>query len=472
MDMKRRTTPLYCRNSGQRKNIFTILRRQVLLLICVFCAYFSILPEANAAPPKGPLVIVTSFPEAVFSRFKEEFINLYPEVKIYIRSKKTSAGISFVEERAREAADIFWASAPDAFEVLKQSGSLLKAFDATENGTKLGDYPLDDPEGFYKGFAISGYGLIWNIPYLLRNNLPVPKSWNDLKQSSYTGHIGFTAPSRSGTAHVIIETILQHQGWEKGWASISEIAGNLVTITARSFGVLDGVRSGRFGIGPVIDFFGLSAKALGAPVDFSYPENTVFVPANIAIVKRSTNPIAARAFIDYLLSDAGQQLLFEPEISRLPIRPSIYRTAPTDYPNPFNETLIKNGINFNSRLSWQRYHLVNSLFDVLATYRAQSLRRVWQVIHQAETLLINGNHPELAKKINRSRQLVSEVPVSKFEATDVSFTAKFKRHKPGLPLSERQLELEKKWRVYFRDRHNEALLIATEVLIILRQEKG
>jgi len=54
--------------------------------------------------------------------------------------------------------------------------------------------------------------------------------------------------------------------FNKGWAKMKNIAGNFKTVTARSFGVPDGVNSGDFGIGIVIDFFGLSSIGSGFPV--------------------------------------------------------------------------------------------------------------------------------------------------------------------------------------------------------------
>ena len=41
------------------------------------------------------------------------------------------------------------------------------------------------------------------------------------------------------------------------------IAGNFKTVTARSFGVPDGVNSGQFGVGVVIDFFAQNARLFG-----------------------------------------------------------------------------------------------------------------------------------------------------------------------------------------------------------------
>ena len=99
-------------------------------------------------------------------------------------------------------------------------------------------------------------------------------------------------------------------------------------MTERSFGVPDGVNSGNFGVGIVIDFFGLASKASGFPVEFVYPTVTTLVPANIAIVKNAPNPEAAGIFIEYLLSPEGQEVLLDPKIRRLPVNPATYAKAP------------------------------------------------------------------------------------------------------------------------------------------------
>jgi len=71
----------------------------------------------------------------------------------------------------------------------------------------------------------------------------------------------------------------------------------------------------------VIDFFGLSSKASGFPVDFVYPKVTTLVPANVGVINNAPHPQAARAFIDFLLSDEGQTILLDKKIMRLPVNP-------------------------------------------------------------------------------------------------------------------------------------------------------
>ena len=66
--------------------------------------------------------------------------------------------------------------------------------------------------------------------------------------------------------------------------------------------------------------FGLSAKASGFPVEFVYPKLTAIVPANVGIIANAKNPKAAEAFVEFLLSDEGQQILLDPT-STAAIRP-------------------------------------------------------------------------------------------------------------------------------------------------------
>ncbi|MCH8238014.1 MAG: extracellular solute-binding protein, partial [Proteobacteria bacterium] len=244
------------------------------------------------------LVIVTSYPPDTTITIGKAFTKA-TGIKVEMLKKKTTAGIKYLQATAaNNTSDMFWASAPDAFEVLKGDG-LLQKYTVKVKGIpeKIGSFPINDPEGYYKGFAASGYGIMWNTRYLKAKKLPVPGTWADLAKPVYHGHVGMSAPSRSGTTHLTVETLLQGLGWEKGWTLWKNIAGNFKTVTARSFGVPDGVNSGQFGLGVVIDFFGLSSKASGFPVDFLYPPVTTLVPANIAIVKNAPNPKLAAAFI-------------------------------------------------------------------------------------------------------------------------------------------------------------------------------
>lgn len=449
------------------------LRFLAVLLVTAIIA-FTLAPARLAAKElEGQVIILTSFPDTIFASYREAFEAKHPKLSVHVLNKKTSAAISYIQDQSSEQVDIVWASAPDAFEVLKETGH-LRRLDLKQPGkiVKVAGYPLNDPQGFYTGFAVSGYGLMWNKDYLARHNLPSPKNWDDLADSSFSGHVAITSPSRSGTTHLVVETILQSKGWEDGWALLVEMSGNLATVTARSFGVRDGIRAGRFGVGPVIDFFGLSSMATGWPVDFAYPLETVLLPANIGIVKNARNVTAAAAFIDFVTSAEGQRILLKPEISRLPVKSEVYNQAPKNFPNPFNGSIRTKGLIFDSDLSRKRYHLVNSLFDELITFRLKTLKAAWKAIREAERELGSGSNEAMTNRLKRARGLLTHVPVSAAQSHDPAFTGRFSRKKPGFPVSSHQDKEEQKWIENARQRYREAQDIAESVLSALKLKQS
>ncbi len=410
----------------------------------VFAVAAIIAPMQSIAADK--LVIVTSYPPDTTVTVGKAFTKA-TGIKVEMLKKKTTAGIKYLQSTAKNnTSDMFWASAPDAFEVLKGDG-LLQKYKVKVKGIpeKVGAFPINDPDGYYKGFAASGYGFMWNTRYLKAKKLPVPNSWADLTKAVYNNHVGMSAPSRSGTTHLTVETLLQGMGWEKGWELMKGIAGNFKTVTERSFGVPDGVNSGQFGIGIVIDFFGLSSQASGFPVDFLYPKVTTLVPANIAIVKNAPNPKAAAAFIEYLLSPAGQEVLLDPKIRRLPVNPATYAKAPKGFPNPFKDKSIGSAVKFDLQLSKSRYNVINSLFDVMITYRLGDLRAATKAIQVAEAKQ-KGNAAAM-KLIAEARALIAKLPIKEAKASEKDFNKIFKkkRKKASVKVTGRQAEFEQAW---------------------------
>ena len=408
--------------------------------IRVACALATI---AFALPASAATVtVITSFPKELTAAYKKSFEAKFPSDKLEILNKNTAAGIAYVREQpAGSRPEVFWASAPDAFEVLASSKLLQKADVANPAvPAKIGSYPINDPEGFYYGQALAGYGIMWNTRYLAANKLPEPKEWADLAKPEYHGHVAISSPSRSGTTHLTVETILQGEGWQKGWAQMLAIAGNCAAITERSFGVPDGVATGQYGLGLVIDFFGLAAKNSGMPTEFVYPSVTAIVPANIALVAGSKAPDAGKRFIQFTLSEEGQQLLLDKQISRLPVLPATYAKAPAGYPNPFTGK-IQAKVNFDSNLSESRYYVVLTLFDQLITFRHKELAAAVKAIQDAEKRIGSRGSAQL----DEARRLVFTPPVDEKQASDKALAAVFSADKKDAETSKRRAQIENEW---------------------------
>ena len=163
----------------------------------------------------GTVTVITSFPKELTQVYKSAFEKANPDIKIEILNKNTVQGIAYVRELpAGQRPDVFWASAPDAFEVM--SGlKLLEPIGDLANKTapaKVGSYPINAPDNMYLGQALAGYGLMLNTRYMSANKLATPKQWLDLVKPEYFGHVAMSSPSRPGTTHLTVETMLQGEG--------------------------------------------------------------------------------------------------------------------------------------------------------------------------------------------------------------------------------------------------------------------
>jgi len=425
-----------------------------------------ILPvSAHAHAPTGKLSIVTSYSKDLTDPIKKAFQASMPGITLDVQNRNTNAGVKYLEEtKANNQTDIFWASAPDAFEALKGK-SLLQKYSPKASGipAKIGQFPINDPDGYYLGFAASGYGIMWNERYVKAKKLPEPKEWQDLAAPAYFDHVSMAAPSRSGTTHLTVETILQGEGWDKGWATLKAVSGNFREVTERSFGVPEAVNSGQVGYGIVIDFFAFSSQATGFPVKFVYPSVTTIVPANIAVVANAPNKAGAEAFIEFLLSPKGQETLFDPGIRRLPVNPAVYDKAPAGYPNPFKDPRLNSMIKFDVKTSEHRNNVVDALFDQIVTFQLADLKSATKAIDDAEAALAKKDNAQGRALVKEARDLIAAMPVTEAEAsageTTGAFTGGKKKEKGA-----RQAELEQKWAAFAKEHYAQAKAKADEAL--------
>ena len=377
------------------------MKRPVAALAALALAWAA--GPALAQAPTGKVTVVTSFSKDVTDPFKKAFEKAYPGTTLEVQNRNTNAGVKFVEEtKGNNQTDLFWASAPDAFEVLKGK-DLLQKYQPKATGIpeKIGAFPINDPGGFYFGFAASGYGIMWNERYAKANKLPEPKDWQRPRQGA-----PITTTSRSPRPRAPARRISRSRPFCRARAGTRAGArsrrwrGNFRQVTERSFGVPEAVNSGQVGYGVVIDFFAFSAQASGFPVKFVYPTVTTIVPANVAVIAKAPNKAGAEAFVEFLLSPAGQEVLLEPSIRRLPVNPAVYAKAPADYPNPFKDPSLGARVKFDVDVSEKRTAVVDALFDQIITFQLDALKGATKAIHEAEAALAKKDNPRRA----RSRQ--------------------------------------------------------------------
>ena len=106
------------------------MQRRQLLTLSVMTAVAAILTvqPGLAQAPTGKVTVITSFSKDVTDPFKKAFEAAHPGTKLEVQNRNTVAGVRQLEEtKANNQVDLFWASAPDAFEVMKAQASCCRS---------------------------------------------------------------------------------------------------------------------------------------------------------------------------------------------------------------------------------------------------------------------------------------------------------------------------------------------------------
>jgi putative spermidine/putrescine transport system substrate-binding protein len=168
--------------------------------------------------------------------------------------------------------------------------------------------PSGKPETLTAG--VVAVGVLYNEEELKKHNLPVPKSWADLKKPEYTGRLGITAPESSmGTAALVMLAKI-HGGGEKnidpGFAATKEITPKN-TIFTWSSEMSNLFQLGDLWVAVNSNNIAPALRAKGLPIKFSLPtEGAPTVNTGMSLVKNGPCQDVAYEYINLYFSDEFQ----------------------------------------------------------------------------------------------------------------------------------------------------------------------
>ena len=257
---------------------------------------------APAQDVKGKLVLYTSQPERDAAQTVAAFRKAHPGVDVEVfRSGTTEVMGKLAAEFAggQPKPDVLLIADAASMEALKNDGRLQPYPEAKVDGLAPGSF---DPGKTYFGSKLITTGIAVNTSAKSR-----PTSWADLAKPEYKGQIAMPSPLYSGAAAIMLGTMTARS--DLGWGWFEKLKAS-DTIAVRGNGaVMNAVANGEKPYGVLVDFMAFNAKAKGSPIDFVFPaEGLPAVTEPVAILKTTANPAAARAFVDFILSDEGQKL--------------------------------------------------------------------------------------------------------------------------------------------------------------------
>ena len=282
-------------------------------------------PQAQTAPIESELALITPVSKFIHDAALKAFADYAKEkwnVTVKVSAIPAGTPVAYgriVEWKGKPEVDIFWGGESALFEKLAEQKLLQKV----EISKALWDeipaaigapkpIPLKDKDGFWVGTALEPYGLVYHPRKIQRLGIPEPKEWEDLLHPKLKGEVAQCAPTRSSSSNATYEVILSMHGEEKGWDWLKKLAQNTGHFTARSRDVPTVVAKGEYTAGfAVPSYMAFEEKLAGFDLKFVAPKNSFVTPEPMAVLAGSRNPRAARAFIEFLLSERGQRVFME-----------------------------------------------------------------------------------------------------------------------------------------------------------------
>ena len=305
--------------------MFTPLSRFAAGFIAALTAAGAVLAQPVQQAIENELVLITPVARTLtdpaladFAKYAKERWNINVKTSALAAGTPVAYG-RIVEWKGRPDADIFWGGESALFDKLAEQGLLAKldlprsvvnSIPASIGKPK--PIPLKDPKGFWIGTVLEPYGLVYHPKVLARLGVPEPKDWDDLLHPKLKGNVAQCAPTRSSSSHATYEVILQRDGDAKGWEWLKRLAGNTGIFTARSRDVPSVVARGEFAAGfAVPSYMAFEDRLAGYDIKFVAPKTAWITPEPIGIIAGTKHPKAARAFIEYMLSERGQRVAME-----------------------------------------------------------------------------------------------------------------------------------------------------------------
>lgn len=294
-------------------------------LAALASALLVIQPGAHAQAIESELVLITPVAKALTDAALADFVAYAKERwGVTLRATAIAAGTPvaygrILEWNGRPEVDIFWGGESALYDKLAARSLIVKldlpaaVMDAIPPTLgKPKPIPLKDANGYWTGTVLEPYGLVYHPKLLQRLGVPPPQDWDDLLHPRLKGQVAQCAPSRSSSSHATYEVILQRDGDEQGWAWLKRLGANTGIFTARSRDVSSVVARGEFAAGfAVPSYMAFEDKLSGHDIRFVAPKTAWVTPEPIAILAGARNPKAAKAFIEYLLSERGQRVAME-----------------------------------------------------------------------------------------------------------------------------------------------------------------
>ena len=292
------------------------------------------LVAAGEACAQGSLNLYCSSPNTAWCQGMAVGFEKATGVKVAVVQKATGEMLAQVKsERANPKGDIWWAGAADSYLQAAEEG-LLETYQSP-NLPQLHDWARRISEiskyqvaGVYGGILSLGY----NTELQDKKKLPVPRCWKDLLDPKLKGEVMLGNPGTSGTAYLMLATLVQVMGEDEAFAYMKALNANVASYARSGIGPMTAVKRGEIYVGSTVLHGVINEIVAGFPVKPILPcEGVGYEVGSMAIIKGARNLDAAKKFADWALTVDAQRIGLEVKEYAIPTNKGV--PLPPQVPN-------------------------------------------------------------------------------------------------------------------------------------------
>lgn len=264
----------------------------------------------SAQPLTGTLTLYTSEPLELAQQMIDAFNVKYPGVEIKVFRSGTGDVVAKMQAEYQTGgteANIIWFANIGYMKELDDRGEILHYLPAGSD--KL------DPQYIYNDGMGLEVRLIYNV--IAYNTTKVtsdpPTDWKDLTDPKYKGMVAMADPNYSGGAFTALVVHVQNETLV-GWDYYKDLAANDCKYAQSNGDLKNKVSSGEYSVVAIVDSHARAAIAAGSPVKMVWPESgAVLIPTPVCLMNNipAESLDAAKAFMDFLISEDNQKLFVE-----------------------------------------------------------------------------------------------------------------------------------------------------------------
>jgi len=264
---------------------------------------------ATSAIAETELTVYTAVEAEDLARYAATFNESNPDIKInWVRDSTGIITAKLLAERDNPQADVVWGLAATSLLLLKSEG-MLEAYAPAGVGELDQKFVDKDNPPAWVGMDAWVASVCYNTVEAEKVGLTPPKSWQDLTDPQYAGHVIMPNPNSSGTGFLDVSSWLQIFGEEGGWAYMDALHGNIARYTHSGSKPCKLAAAGEIPIGISFAFRGAKSKAAGAPLEIIVPtEGVGWDMEATAIVAGTANLEAAQKLVDFTVTKGASEM--------------------------------------------------------------------------------------------------------------------------------------------------------------------